>query len=491
MHEALCRVAADMSPRVEALAPGLVTADVSGLRRMFGEAHAIARAAECLAADRGLSAINVAVAGTWMVAALLVRTRRGLTVVSPGEEASCLADLPVAQLADMPAIQKQGLDSPEPIRAKGRRGRGPAGGAHRHYRMAPSPNLHEDADMPCAEIVATLQRWGIRTCADLTRLPADALHARLGLDGLALQMVARGEDPRPLMATRLPEIFEETCELEWPVEEIEPLSFVLARVLEPLCQRLERRDRGVAVLRLRLKLVTRTWHERAIELPAPLRDPRTLRTLLLLDLEAHPPDAGIDRVTVAADVVLGRIVQYTLLGSHPLPAPERLTTLIARLKALAGEGRVGAPRLLDAHRPDAFTMTGFEPPVEQAVTLPKARLQLCRKESASLADKTAEDSCSTSPPLRRLRRPWPIRVRVVEGRPVSVQLGTSTPGGGLVRKAAGPWRTSGAWWNDASRGTGSTRAWDRDEWDVALADGVYRIFQDRSTGGWFLEGELD
>ncbi|MPY88239.1 MAG: hypothetical protein GEU99_09970 [Luteitalea sp.] len=461
-----------MSPRVEVFTPDLVIADVSGLRRMFGDAHAIARAAERLAADHGLPTVSVAIAGTWVAAALLARARRGLTVVPPGEEATRVADLPVTDLANVLVARREGLA--EPVRAKGTRRR-PAGGSRRHYRMAPGPSASADVEVSCAEIFATLHRWGIRTCADLARLPAAALHARLGQDGLALQALARGEDPRPLVVTRPAEIFEETCELEWPIEEIEPLSFVLARVLEPFCQRLERRDRGVAVLRLRLKLVTRTWHERAIELPAPLRDPKTLRTLLLLDLEARPPDAGIDGVTVAADVVPGRIVQYTLLDPHPLPASERLTTLVARLRALAGEGRVGSPRLRDVYRPDAFIMTGFAPD--------RSALPVMQANGSS--------TIALAPPLRRLRRPWPIRVRIVEGRPVSVWLGTGTPGGGLVRKAAGPWRTSGAWWNDALRGTESTRTWDRDEWDVALADDVYRIFQDRSTGGWFLEGELD
>jgi hypothetical protein len=34
--------------------------------------------------------------------------------------------------------------------------------------------------------------------------------------------------------------------------------------------------------------------------------------------------------------------------------------------------------------------------------------------------------------------------------------------------------------------------WDRDEWDVALSDGaVYRIFQDRGSGAWFIDAVVD
>jgi hypothetical protein len=38
----------------------------------------------------------------------------------------------------------------------------------------------------------------------------------------------------------------------------------------------------------------------------------------------------------------------------------------------------------------------------------------------------------------------------------------------------------------------ATTYWDRDEWDVALSDGVtYRVFRDRTGGQWFIEGIVD
>jgi len=54
---------------------------------------------------------------------------------------------------------------------------------------------------------------------------------------------------------------------------------------------------------------------------------------------------------------------------------------------------------------------------------------------------------------------------------------------GAVAAAAGPWRVSGDWWDDA---------FSREEWDVALAGGgAFRLFRDRLRGEWFVEGELD
>jgi hypothetical protein len=91
-----------------------------------------------------------------------------------------------------------------------------------------------------------------------------------------------------------------------------------------------------------------------------MRDARALRTLALLDLESHPPDAAIDRVTVAVDPTPGRVVQFSLL-TRPLPSPEQLSTLSARLAALMGEGRCGSPELVDSWRPGAFAMKPFNP----------------------------------------------------------------------------------------------------------------------------------
>jgi protein ImuB len=113
--------------------------------------------------------------------------------------------------------------------------------------------------------------------------------------------------------------------------------------------------------------------------------------------------------------------------------------------------------------------------------------------------------------LRRCRQPVPARAVVEDGRPVRLVTDRRGFPGGRVLIAAGPWRTSGEWWAGGARrgapapveesrterrggaGTaGTVRAWNRDEWDVALADGaVYRIFRDRETEGWFIDAIVD
>jgi hypothetical protein len=368
-----------------------------------------------------------------------------------------------------------------------------------------------------------LRRWGLRTLGEFAALPSDEVAARLGTAGVEWQRLARGEDPRPLVPALSEERFEQSLELDWPIEGLEPLSFVLGRLMEPLSAHLERRDRGAAVLHVRLHLVTRTVHERSLQLPAPMRDARALRTLALLDLESHPPDAAIDRVTVAVDPTPGRVVQFSLL-TRPLPSPEQLSTLTARLAALMGEGRCGSPELVDSWRPGAFAMKPFAPRDSNVLNTHKPRpstmLGASRAQVEGRRHEGTEtkkfgflrDSVSPWPvpvnvaasptvALRRFRMPIPARVHVEDGRPVRVWIDRRGFSGGRTEIAGGPWRTSGAWW--------AADEWSRDEWDVALTDGVtYRLFRERLSvdarsaepglpsrspkgEGWFIEGIVD
>ncbi len=184
----------------------------------------------------------------------------------------------------------------------------------------------------------------------MAALPPADLSSRLGRAGLVWQALARGDDVRPLVPDAAEERFESSMDLEWPIEGLEPLSFVLTRLLEPLSIRLERRDRGVAVLHVQLGLVGGDLHARRLDLPSPMRDVRALRTLALLDLESHPPAAAVDRVTIVVDPTPGRVVQHTLFA-RPQLTPEQLSTLLARLGAVMGQDRIGSPATVDSYRP--------------------------------------------------------------------------------------------------------------------------------------------
>jgi protein ImuB len=503
----LLAIAHDVSPRYEQRCDEVVLVDVSGLGRLLGDARAIGQQLRRAAAARGVC-VHVAIAGTCTAALVLAHARPGLTIVEPGEEARALAPLPIGWLGTIAA------------------GVPPAGAGG---TMASPP-------------VSVFTSWGLNTLGELAALPAADLASRLGRGRLVWQAIARGEDVRPLVPTLPEERFESSIELEWPIEGIEPLSFVLTRLLEPLSTRLERRDRGAAVLHVLLRLVTRSsassergepveprssagsergepvepreTHVCRLQLPAPIRDVRTLRTLALLDFESRPPPAAIDHVAVVIDPTPGRVLQHALF-TPPQPAPEQIATLLARLGAVMGQDRIGVAAIVDSYRPGAFTMRPFATDRRPHKALPERE-----PVSPSVArgvqphDRGPEEAAPRmTQALRRCRQPVPARVIVEHGEPVRVIIDRGGSTGGRVVACAGPWRTAGEWWADELRSANapSNRAgggaparieksgvprerqrWDRDEWDVALGDGtMYRMFCDRETGRWFIDAVVD
>ena len=471
----LLGVARDFSPRVETCGPREVLLDLSGLTRLFGDPKTIAGELRRTAADRGLR-VRIAIAGTRTAARLLAHDRAGITIVDAGDEAAALDSLPLALLARI--TQNDQNDKNE--------------------NVSNDPNVPNDPN----DLLLTLRRWGLRTLGDLAALPPDDVAARLGQDGVEWQRLARGEDPAPLVPALPEERFEQALDLEWPIDGLEPLSFVLARLMEPLSAHLERRDRGAAVLHVRLHLVTKEMHERSLQLPAPMRDARTLRTLAMLDLESHPPPAAIDRVVVAVDPTPGRVIQFSLL-TRPLPSPEQLSTLMARLTALMGEGRTGSAVTVDSWEPGAFEMHDFAPrdaTAENKNYIGGVSLWPAAMEDVANSPKIA---------IRRFRFPIPARVHVDNGVPARIYSDRRGLSGGIVERYAGPWRSSGGWWIDgagkAGRAGGASvvrekrpgrivnqGGWDRDEWDVTLSDGAtYRVFRERDTDAWFIEGVVD
>ena len=337
------------------------------------------------------------------------------------------------------------------------------------------------------DLLAVLRRWGIKTLGALAQLPAGDVYERLGARGVMWQRLARGDDHGPLVPCVPEDPFEGTLDLDWPIEGLEPLSFVLARLLEPLAERLERADRGAAILHTHLRLTTRPAtgsgrevYARTVQLPAPMRDPKTLRTLVLLDLESNPPSAAIDRVRVLVEPTPARVLQWALY-ERAQPSPEQVSTLLARLTALMGEGHVGSPALVNSWKPGVFEMKAFA--AADAVT----GIRVQGSGISPGAGSSEQDACGTA--LRRFRLPIPARVQMQDGKPVRVMVDRRGVTGGAVKQSAGPWRTSGEWWNDGEVGQAN---WDRDEWDILLNGGeAYRIYVERDVGQWFIEGVID
>jgi protein ImuB len=466
-HAALLDLGLSFSPRIEDTAPDTVVLDLEGLSHLFGSSEKIADNLARCASEFGLEA-HIAVASNPDAAIHAARGFPRITVIAPGEESERLGCLPVQAL------------------------------------------------VPHGEILETLQRWGVRTLEALAALPTVQLSERLGQEGVRLQELARGASARSLVLAQPPLRFEEVMKLEYSVGELEPLSFILGRLLDQLCSRLAARSLATNALRLQLELevsaeaeedtrpaekdaCTSTKYESVLRLPVPMQDSKTLLKLWRLRLQADPPRAPIRKLALAARPAKPRVAQGGLF--LPLsPNPEKLEVTLARIASLVGDGNVGSPELLDTHRPGAFRMARFNPLKAEAESRSVKRTKKDRGGSRGNAHPVKRAPAMA---LRAFRPPLAATVGVRAGVPARVSFDGIR---GDVVAVSGPWRTSGDWWRDDK--------WEHEEWDVEITflihtqppvagdaqhttpknawrTGLYRLYRDAATGGWFVRGAYD
>jgi protein ImuB len=396
--DALPQIAAAFSPTFEQTAPDTIVFRIDGLQRLHGSPRQIADAI----AQRAGEQVTVAIAETADAAILAARNFPGVTV-------------------------------------------------------APNLNDLDIGALPLTEEMAqVLESWGIDTLDQLAQLPENGLAERFGPHGVYLQQLARGAIHRPLKIFQPETTYEDRIELDHPVSLLEPLLFLIARLLNDQCARLLSNALAANEVTIRLELEDRAEHTRTLRLPVPMRESKSLLKLLQMDLEAHPPTAPTIALALSLKPAHPRTVQ-TGIFLPITPAPDKLELTLARIRGIVGENNVGIPELLNTHHPHPYRLVTHHPP-----------------------------ATSHQPPItshqgfRYFRPPLPATVELDRNRPIRI---TASGIQGKVLNAAGPWRTSGDWW--------TTSVWNRDEWDIALTNSaLYRIYREPGRH-WFIEGSYD
>ncbi|MGP0076005.1 MAG: hypothetical protein ACLPWF_29150 [Bryobacteraceae bacterium] len=394
----LPEIAAAFSPSFEQAAPDAVLFRIDGLQRLHGSPRQIAQAIS----QRAGASINVAVAETADAALLAARNFPGVTV-------------------------------------------------------APDLNNLDISALPLTEEMSQVfESWGIYTLEQLAELPENGLAERFGPHGVYLQQLARGAIHRPLKIFQPETTYQDRIELDHPISLLEPLLFLIARLLNDQCSRLLSNAMAANEVTVRLELEDHPEHVRTLHLPVPMRESKALLKLLQMDLEAHPPSAPTIALAVSLKPAHPRTVQ-TGIFLPVTPAPDKLELTLARIRGIVGEHNVGIPQLRDTHHPQPFRLVAAQPHIANS-----------------------QKPIANSQSFRHFNPPLHAKIDLIHNRPVRL----SAPGiQGKVLNAAGPWRTSGDWW--------TSTAWNRDEWDIALSDGaLYRIYCEPSQH-WFIEGSYD
>ncbi len=422
----LLECAAHFSPRIEDVSRGTACAcvlDIAGTERLFGPPRTLAERLSAALVTAGFR-VSVAVSANFHAARLKAAAARGVTVLPSGQQATALHRLPLAVLA-----------------------------------------LPEEA-------AETLAIWGIRTLGELAALPEAELVARLGAQAADWRALARGALPHTFQPIEPEFSLKESCEFETPVEQSDSLLFAGARMIDCLVARAAARALALASLTVEMELAGGQAYRRAIRPALPSSDRKFLLKLLQLEIAAHPPQAEVLSLALTAEAGPSSQMQLGLFAPQ-MPEPSRLDVTIARLKAIAGEERVGSPALEDTHRPGSFRMESFT---------------VSRQSSGAQSNGNEWDAADQIRPrmaLRRMRPPVPVRVELRELRPVAFR-----ESGRRFRLAAayGPWRASGCWW--------SADGWNAEEWDVLTetSDGssvACLLVSDRAQKQWQLEAFYD
>jgi protein ImuB len=210
---------------------------------------------------------------------------------------------------------------------------------------------------PDLDVRGRLARFGLATIGAVADLPRSALIARFGDEGARMHARAHGEELNPFQPRRAPERVALGLPLEPAVGDLEPLRFVLRRLVGALADQLT--GRGAATLRahLRLELDT-TFRPGAPDrlafeqrMPEPTSDAEAIERLLYAQLERTPPPAPVARLELELAEVAPAAGQQLPLFIPQAARSARLGWQLARLALTYGEDRIRRVELTDPDAP--------------------------------------------------------------------------------------------------------------------------------------------
>jgi protein ImuB len=199
---------------------------------------------------------------------------------------------------------------------------------------------------------SALYNLGLKCLGDCLRLPRAGLSQRLGTALLEYLDRALGRSPDPREFHTAPERFQSQVLMPEPVTQVEPLLFILKRLLAELGGFLRVRDAGVQQLSLLLIMPFLPVERLQLTLLQPGRDPEHLFRLWQEKLERHSLLAPVEGLELQARQLLPLVpLAVDLLGMQQRSGSAFMHTL-ERLKNRLGERAIQQPFCVADHRPE-------------------------------------------------------------------------------------------------------------------------------------------
>jgi protein ImuB len=302
-----------------------------------------------------------------------------------------------------------------------------------------------------------LDQLGVRTVAQLVRLPVAGVRRRFGDEVWQLHQEASGSVNLPLRPHRPPAPPQGAFDLDLPEADFTRLLFLLKQLCDPLLAVLAQNGQALTELSVELQFERGEPLRESVRPAAPTLDAVQILELLQLRLQARPFACGVTRLSVTLHGVPATRAQLLLFADKPRRDLAAGARAFARLRAAFGDQAVVRAVLREGHLPEACF--GWEP--LEAPVLPEPGVG----QSLSLV-------------RRVFARPTPL-ARNSEGPDGWLLRG---PESGPVVGLRGPYRLSGGWWRVEIQ---------RDYYFAQMHSGALLwIYYDRRRRQWFLQGEV-
>jgi len=318
--------------------------------------------------------------------------------------------------------------------------------------------------------VAGLRRLGLKTVADLGRLPRAELTARFGPRPVLRLDQSMGAAEEAIAWPRPPAPWTERIAFAEPIGTAEDLRRTIVLLAERLCMRLAAQDLGGQIFTARFFRSDGETPRITIATAQPVHDPAYVAKLLSEKLEKVDPGFGVDVVSLEAEETALQSATQTSLDSNG-DTQRALSALVDHLTNRLGPEKLWRVAPYASHVPERAVQRASPlnaPPVWDSDHIP-------------------------SRPIRLLRRPESIDVTALlpDDPPVHFHWRRSLH---RVRAATGPERIAAEWWRRAQPDDMHQTDLVRDYYRVETTEGArFWIFRSGLRGyvrapRWYLHG---